>query len=69
MFEKIASPKIMARRTDMTHDDMLYKADGYVTAWFMWQLKGDENAATAFIGEKPEILQNPLYQDQKVALE
>lgn len=69
MFEKIASPKIMARRTDMTHDDMLYKADGYVTAWFMWQLKGDENAAMAFIGEKPEILQNPLYQDQKVALE
>lgn len=52
----------------MTHDDMLYKADGYVTAWFMWQLQGDENAATAFIGNDPEILKNPLYQDQKTTL-
>ena len=68
MFEKIPSPKIMARKTDMTHDDMLYKADGYVTAWFMWQLQGDENAATAFIGNDPEILKNPLYQDQKTTL-
>ena len=47
---------------------MLYKADGYVTAWFMWQLQGDENAATAFIGNDPEILKNPLYQDQKTTL-
>ena len=68
MFEKIPSPKIMARKIDMTHDDMLYKADGYVTAWFMWQLQGDENAATAFIGNDPEILKNPLYQDQKTTL-
>ena len=29
---------------------MLYSADGYVTAWFMWQLKSDQNAAKAFVG-------------------
>ncbi len=50
----------------MTHDDMLYKAEGYVTAWFMWQLQGDAEAAKAFTGDNPEIMQNNLYQDQKI---
>ena len=44
---------------------MLYCADGYVTAWFMWQLQGDEYAAGAFTGDEPEIMKNRLYQDQK----
>lgn len=66
MYDKITSPKIMARRTGMTHDDMLYKAEGYVTAWFMWQLQGDAEAAKAFTGDNPEIMQNNLYQDQKI---
>ncbi len=62
------NPKAMARRTDADHGDMLYFADGYVTAWFMWQLRGDSEAAKAFIGDKPEILENELYQDQKINL-
>lgn len=65
MYEKISSPKVMARRIGMTHDDMLYKAQGYVTAWFMWQLQGDEIAREAFVGENAEILTNELYQDIK----
>lgn len=65
MYDKITSPKIMARRTGMTHDDMMYKAGGYVTAWFRWQLQGDEEASKAFIGNNPEIMNNKLYQDQK----
>lgn len=69
MYGKITTPKIMARRTGMTHDDMLYQAEGYVTAWFLWQLQGDQEAAKAFIGENPEILSNALYQDAKVNLE
>lgn len=69
MYDKITVPKIMARRVDMTHDDMLYKAEGYVTAWFMWQLQGDENAARAFVGENPELLTNTMYQDQKIDCE
>lgn len=48
---------------------MLYKAQGYVTAWFMWQLQGDEEAAKAFIGEDPEIMSNKLYQDQQINIE
>ena len=38
---------------------------GYVMAWFMWQLQGDEEAAKAFIGENPEIMNNEMYQDQR----
>ena len=37
--------KVMARRTGAKHGEMLYSADGYVTAWMMWQLQGDGYAA------------------------
>ena len=69
MYDKITSPKVEARRTDMTHDDMLYKAEGYVTAWFMWQLQNDSEAAKVFIGENAELLNNKLYQDQRIDLD
>lgn len=68
MFEKLDVPKVMARKTGCEHGQMLYAADGYVTAWLMWQLKGDKRAAQAFLGEDAEILTNPLYQDQKILL-
>lgn len=64
MYNKITAPKAMARKADCEHGDMLYSADGYVTAWFMWQLQGDSNAAKAFIGDQPELLTNSLYQKQ-----
>lgn len=38
------------RRIGAEHGQMLYIADGYVTAWFMWQLQGDEEASKAFNG-------------------
>lgn len=69
LFSHINSDKVMARRSDTNHPEMLYSADGYVTAWFMWQLQGDEEAAKAFIGEDSEIMNNQLYQDQKVNIE
>lgn len=58
--------KVLARRNDADHGQMLYYADGYVTAWFMYYLQGDAEAGTAFFGENAELLTNPLYQDQKV---
>ena len=48
---------------------MLYSADGYVTAWLMWRLKGDAEAAKAFSGESAELLRNALYQDQRINIE
>lgn len=55
----------MMRKIDMEHGQMLYSADGYVTAWFCWQLKGDEKAAKA-LRVDGEIMSNPLYQDQRI---
>lgn len=60
--------KVKMRRADTPHGEVLYSVDGYVTAWFMWQLQNDEEAALAFIGENPEIATNPLYQDQLISL-
>lgn len=66
MYEKISSSKVMMRRIGTEHAQMLYSADGYVTAWFMWQLQGDEEASKAFTSNNPEILKNQLYQNQKI---
>lgn len=69
MYNKIQSPKVMLRRIGAEHGQMLYSADGYVTAWFMWQLQGDEEAGKAFIGDNPEINNNELYQDIQLSVE
>lgn len=66
MYKRITAPKIMAIKKEQNHGEMLYSADGYVTAWFMWQLQGDKEAAKAFIGDAPEIINNELYQDQRI---
>ena len=55
--------KVLARRNDCDHGEMLYYADGYVTAWFMYFLQGDVKAGKAFFGDNPEISTNELYQD------
>ena len=55
--------KVLARRADADHGDMLAKADGYMTAWFLYWLQGDQEAGKAFFGEHAEILQNDNWQD------
>lgn len=69
LFEQIPAAKCMARRKDTEHGTMLYSADGYVTAWFMYWLQGDEQAAAAFYGEEAELAQNPLYQDVRLEMQ
>lgn len=69
MFDKTPSSfKVLARRVGADHGQMLYATDGYVTAWFMWQLQGDDTAKSAFIGEQAEILNNKMYQDVKITV-
>ena len=58
--------KLLARRNDADHGEMLYYADGYVTAWFMYYLQGDEKAGVAFFGETAEILSNVNWQEVQV---
>lgn len=69
IYDDINSQKVMLRRKNTPHGETQYSEDGYVTAWFLWHLQGDQNAAKAFIGESPEILDNPMYQDAAVDLE
>ena len=69
MYNKIPAAKAIARRIGAEHGQMLYSADGYVTAWFMWQLQEDEEAGKAFSGDSPEIINNKLYQDVKLSVE
>ena len=66
MYDHLQVPKAMARRTGAEHANTVCIADGYVTAWFMWHLQGDAEAARAFTGSDPELLKNPLYQHQQI---
>lgn len=68
VYSDIPSDKVMLRRKDTPHNETLYTANGYVTAWFMWHLKDDAEAANAFTGDSPEIFVNSLYQDQRTDL-
>lgn len=56
--------KVIAREKDRDHGDMLRYADGYMTAWFMYHLKG-ETSADFFSGSNAEILSNKNWQDVK----
>lgn len=56
-------PKVLARRAEGDHGEMLYYGDGYVTAWFMYWLQNDEEAGKAFFGDDAEISHNARYQD------
>ncbi len=63
-----STPKVLARRNDADHGQMLYYADGYVTAWFLWHLQGNKTAAKVFTGNNPELMQNKLYQNRRIDL-
>jgi hypothetical protein len=65
MYNKLNVQKVMMRKVGIEHGQMLYEADGYVTAWFMWHLKNDSYAGSAFKGQNAEIFNNNLYQDVK----
>ena len=55
--------KLRARVEGAEHEEMQMKTDGYMTAWMLYQLQGDEEAGKALIGEDAEILSNSNWQD------
>ncbi len=57
------TPKVMARLIGKDHGDMLRYTDGYMTAWFVHYLKGDDYAGGAFFGDNAEISINTNWQD------
>lgn len=50
--------KLRARVTGAEHFEMQLRTDGYMTAWMLYHLYGDEEAAKAFVGDEAEILHN-----------
>ena len=60
-----STPKVIARLTGKDHGDIPHSADGYMTAWFMYWLQGDEETGQAFFGENAEIRTNENWQDVK----
>ena len=68
MYKELNVPKVRYRRKGADHGQNLYSGDGYVTAWFLWQLQGNKTAAKAFTGKNPELMQNKLYQNRKIHL-
>ncbi len=55
--------KLRARVAGAEHVEMQMKTDGYMTAWMLYQLQGDEEAGKALIGKDAEILGNSNWQD------
>ena len=51
-------PAVIGRRKNCDHGDMLIYGDPYMTAWFCYLLKSDDEAKDAFVGSKPEIYRN-----------
>lgn len=64
-YNKVADSvmKVRGRAAGAEHEQMLARSDGYMTAWMLYQLAGDEEAGTVFIGENAEILHNANWQD------
>ena len=56
--------KVYAIKTGVDHGDSYKQFDGYMTAWFMYQLKGDTETGKAF-ATGGELENNSLYQDVK----
>lgn len=55
--------KVRGRANGAEHEQMLMRSDGYMTAWMLYQLIGDEEAGSVFIGKNAEILHNANWQD------
>lgn len=55
--------KVRGRCANAEHGDMQLRTDGYMTAWMLWQLQGDEEASKVFVREDAEILRNTGWQD------
>lgn len=68
MYKALKAPKVRYRHRGSDHGMNLYAGDGYVTAWFLWQLQDNKTAAKVFTGSSPELMQNKLYQNRRIDL-
>lgn len=58
----------IALRSGKDHGEMLYCADGYMTAWFRYTLMDDWEAAEVFVGNEAELTKNENWQDVHIRI-
>jgi pimeloyl-ACP methyl ester carboxylesterase len=58
-----AVSKVRGRVIGAEHWQIQLLTDGYMTAWMLYQLLGDVEAAAVFVGAHAEILRNSNWQD------
>ncbi|MCI6549541.1 MAG: hypothetical protein MR450_01620 [Prevotella sp.] len=58
-------PVVIGRLADKTknHGDNMMESEPYLAAWFSYWLKNDKSAGKAFMGNSPEIRNNPRWRD------
>ena len=54
---------VKAQYKGIEHGDMLVYAESYMTAWFLYTLCGDTEAAKVFVGNNCELSQNGYWQN------
>lgn len=59
-------PAVQARRSGKDHEQMGGEGDPYMTAWFEYWLKNDQEAGKVFIGQEAELLHNDRWQDVRI---
>ena len=62
-YDELHDDKIMFRKKDTDHGDMLYQSNAYIIAWLDYYLKDVSKNKEAFFGDNPEIKNNSRYQD------
>ena len=63
-FEELLTPVVKACRAGATHATMVTASLGYTVAWFMYTLRGDARARSAFLttdAQDPELSRNPRW--------
>lgn len=62
-YRELHADKVMFRKSNVDHGDMLYQANAYIIAWLDYYLKDISENRVAFFGDSPEIKTNSHYQD------
>lgn len=61
----VGQPVMMGRIKGVDHGDVLPRGEAYTTAWMLYWLCNDKEAAQCFVGEDAEMFHNSQWQDVK----
>lgn len=65
-YDSIAGqPVMMGRIKGVDHGDVLPRGEAYTTAWMLYWLCNDQDAAQCFVGDDAEMFHNSQWQDVK----